>query len=428
MQKDTPRQTSSIVAGLDEKIQFVYEVAFAKRELKGLGLDFDTRIEETIKFDIRPPFHLPTLAKRLAHFNSIGGLQTEYSKLVALNQKGSDNQYLTHWYYPYKGKYHPRLVRSIFNILGLKYGQKVLDPFLGSGTTALESHLFGLDFIGFDISPVCVTMGKVKVTAGEVAKKIPLYRADAIRHMKKDYQVRTGKVKNNAKLIDEPTRKEYDKFLKTIDDERIRNFYLLAQLIFASDIGRRGRDIKAFEKNIDTMIRSALDLYEAEKMIGKDRALGKVRIDFGDARNLKSVENNSIDAIVTSPPYSIALNYMENDKFALEELGVDIKELGTRCIGVSGKGKQKLAQYEEDMKKAYFEMHRVLKKGSQCVVVIGEAVIDGEETTTVEDAIEYCKEIGFEVVEDLPKIIFGLYNTIKDERVLFLRKKDRNIP
>ncbi len=423
VQKNTSRQTNSIVAELDEKIQFVYEVAFAKRELRGLGLDFDTKLEETIKFEIRHPFDANILAKRLAHFHTISGQQTEFSKMVEeRNQKASDNQYMTHWYYPYKGKYHPRLVRSIFNILNLKYGQKVLDPFLGSGTTALESHLFGLDFVGFDISPICVTMSKVKVTAGEVAKKLPLYKKEALRYMKLDYHARVSKVKNNTKLVEEPVKSTYQEFLKTIDDERIRNFYLLARLIFASDIGRRGRDFKAFEKNLDTMIASALDLTEVAKEISADRPLGKVRIDFGDARNLKSVENESIDAVITSPPYSIALNYMENDRHALEELGVDISELSAKCIGVAGKGRLKLKQYEEDMQRAYAEMYRALKKGCQCVVVIGEAVIDGEVTNSVEDAVDYCQGLGFELVENLPKKIFGLYNTIKDERVLFLRK------
>lgn len=294
---------------------------------------------------------------------------------------------------------------------------------MGSGTTALESHLFGLDFVGFDISPVCTTVSEVKVTAGEIAEELPLYKKEAIKSMKLDYERRLGNSKNNAKLVEEPEKSAYQEFLKTIDDKRVRNFYLLAQLIFASDIGRRGRDISAFEKNVNTMIRSALDLAEVEKEISKDRPLGKVRIDSGDARNLKSVKNDSIDAVITSPPYSIALNYMENDRYALEELGVNIEELSEKCIGVKGKGSQKVTQYEKDMQDAYYQMHRVLKKGGHCVVVIGEAVIDGEETKTVEDAIEYCKGIGFELVENLPKVIFGLYNTIKDERVLFFKKK-----
>jgi DNA modification methylase len=422
VQSNSDAQTNVILAELDNKIQFVYEVAFAKRELTGLGVNVTTKLEDTIRFELRPPCDVDELVKRLAHFQSVGDKKTEYTKLVARNRKGSDNQYLTHWYYPYKGKYHPRFVRSIFNIVNLNYGQKVLDPFLGSGTTALESHLFGLDFVGFDISPVCVITSKVKVTAGEVAEELPLFEKDAIKAMKQDVLKNTKEAKKYAKLVDDDGKSAYQDFLGAIDDERIRNFYLLAQLIFASDRGRRSRDFEAFEKNIDKMIASALDLAEAEKMLKKDRKLGEARIDKGDARNLKSVRNESVDGIMTSPPYSIALNYMFNDRHALEELGVDIEDLSGNVIGVAGKGAQKVELYEKDMESAYSEMYRVLKKDRQCVVVIGEAMVDGLQTRTVEDAIEYCEGIGFKLKENLPKKIFGLYNTIKDERVLFFQK------
>lgn len=417
-----------VEAQLDNKVQFVYEIAFAKRELTGLGavptglgVKTTVKLEDTIRFEIEPPFNEEALLKRLAHFKSIGGRETEYSRIVARNQKRSDNQFLTHWYYPYKGKYHPRLVRSIFNIIELQYGQTVLDPFIGSGTTILEAHLFGLNSIGFDISPICEIISKVKVTAGEVADKLPLYLKKALEAMKYEFGKTDRKSLKNARLVDYTDGNTYLKFLKGIKDERIRNFYKLAQLIFASDRGRRGRDFGAFEKNLNVMIASALQLAETEKEIASDRSLGTTMIDICDARTLK-LKDETVDGIVTSPPYSIALNYMENDRYALEELGVDIRELSERCVGVKGRAEMKCKLYEKDMEKSYFEMHRVLKKGKYAVVVIGEAKVDGESTKTVEHAIEYCKSIGFTLRDNLPKKIFGLYNTINDESVLFLQK------
>jgi tRNA G10 N-methylase Trm11 len=420
-----------IEAQLDNKIQFVYEIAFAKRELTGLDTDCaelkdktKVKLEDTIRFEIKTPFDQADLLRRLAHFKSIGGRETEYSRMVARNQKGSDNQFLTHWYYPYKGKYHPRLVRSIFNIIHLQYGQTVLDPFVGSGTTTLEAHLFGLNSIGFDISPVCEIISKVKVTAGEVADRFPLYLKKAIQAMKTDCATANSKLSKDAKLLDYTEENTYPKFLKGIKDERIKNFYKLAQLIFASDRGRRGRDFTAFEKNLNVMIASALDLARTEKEIRSDRPIGTTRIEICDAKNLE-LKDKTVDGIITSPPYSIALNYMDNDRYALEELGIDIHELSEKCVGVKGKGEMKCRLYEKDMEKGYSEMYRVLKNGKYAVVVIGEAKVDGESTKTVDHAIEYCKSIGFDLRDNLPKKIFGLYNTIKDERVLFLQKNSR---
>jgi DNA modification methylase len=53
------------------------------------------------------------------------------------------------------------MIRALINIIGLNDGDKVLDPFSGSGTTSLEAQLLGIECIGIDISPLCVIQGKL---------------------------------------------------------------------------------------------------------------------------------------------------------------------------------------------------------------------------------------------------------------------------
>jgi tRNA G10 N-methylase Trm11 len=89
-----------------------------------------------------------------------------------MNRTRSVNQYLTHWIYPYKGKFHPQMIRALMNIIGLKRGDLVLDPFIGSGTTALEAQLLGINCIGIDISPLCVLQSKVKTESIDVLPQI----------------------------------------------------------------------------------------------------------------------------------------------------------------------------------------------------------------------------------------------------------------
>jgi DNA modification methylase len=407
---------------LNDKVQFVYEIAFAKRELDGLGVKFKMELEDRIQFELKKPYDENVLLRRLAHFDRVGERLTDnYSKILSRNIRRSDNQYLTHWYYPYKGKYHPRLIRSIFNIINLQSGQTVLDPFVGSGTTSLEAYLFGLNSIGFDISPICIIISKVKVTAGRVAEQLHLYRSDAVRSMKKDFDRISTRSLGIQKLVDNSDKTNYQQFLDSINDERIKNFYLLAQLIFASDRGRRKRDFSSFERNLDMMIISATALAAAENDLRQNLTLGKADLAVGNALRLP-LADESVDAIITSPPYSIALNYMENDKYALQELGINIEQLCNDCIGVKGKGNLKLRLYESDMQKCYTEMYRVLKQGCKCVVVIGEAKYDGEQTKTVGNSISFCKNLGFKLEDEIPKKIFGLYNTINDEKVLFFKK------
>ncbi|RLI86490.1 MAG: hypothetical protein DRP01_04160 [Archaeoglobales archaeon] len=48
------------------------------------------------------------------------------------------------------------------------------------------------------------------------------------------------------------------------------------------------------------------------------------------------LNDESVDGIITSPPYSIALDYVKNDEHALKEMGYNIQKLRDMFIGVRG--------------------------------------------------------------------------------------------
>jgi DNA modification methylase len=83
-----------------------------------------------------------------------------------------------------------------------------------------------------------------------------------------------------------------------------------------------------------------------------------------DALNMK-IEKGSIDCVITSPPYSFAIDYAENDRDQLEFLGYDADELKNKLIGLKGKTKsQKLQNYFSDMDTFCSQVSNVLKKGN----------------------------------------------------------------
>lgn len=47
------------------------------------------------------------------------------------------------------------------NVMGLKPGDRVLDPMMGSGTVPVEAVLMGIDALGFDASPFCKFMAQI---------------------------------------------------------------------------------------------------------------------------------------------------------------------------------------------------------------------------------------------------------------------------
>jgi DNA modification methylase len=137
-----------------------------------------------------------------------------------------------------------------------------------------------------------------------------------------------------------------------------------------------------------------------------------VRIGLADARDLSlKIPNESVDLIVTSPPYANAIDYVRAHKFSLIWLGKTVKELKDRratYIGADNAGKtiysSQLPDYvenlickvsEKDHNKSkvlrkYFvemgqvlkEMHKVLKSGSSSIIVIGSSIIKGIDIQT----------------------------------------------
>ena len=134
--------------------------------------------------------------------------------------------------------------------------------------------------------------------------------------------------------------------------------------------------------------------------------------------------DNSVDGIITSPPYSFAINYVENDKDQLEYLGYDTKQLQSQLIGLKGKTKQeKLDIYFKDMDKFCGEASRILRKNKYLVIIIGSNTNQTGGIRLEETVINSAKRYGMPLVKSILKPIKGMRNIMKEEYVLIFEKK-----
>jgi len=373
-----------------DNIQFIYELALARLELQSFCSDVKVT-NDFREFEVSDECEIETLKNRLAYFKNIDEQLTDYYHLQKYNQTKSVNQFLTHWIYPYKGKFHPQMIRALLNVIKMRKGEILLDPFVGSGTAVLEAQIMGINGVGIDISPLCVLISKVKTESVSVLEKIKKYQ--------------------NFYLKSEGIN---------LNDEKVQNFYKVAQMMAHSDETRRGQNFKnSFVNDALKMIASVEDYDRAQKDL--NLKLGKAKIVKGDARQI-NLTDESIDGIITSPPYSIALNYVANDSHSLSALGYDLNQIKNDFIGVRGTGVDKFKLYDIDMEKAYSEMYRVLKKGKYCVIIIGNVTYQGKEINTTEIARRYCEKIGFKTIKQIEKIIYGLYNVMQKEYILIFQK------
>lgn len=389
-----------------DNVQFIYELSLAELELRALGADFEvTNGLREFKLNNKSDELNERIIKKSSYLKSVGKNFTDYFQIIQKNRTRSVNQYLTHWIYPYKGKFHPQMIRALLNIIGLKEGDTVFEPFSGSGTTALEAQLLGINFIGIDISPLCVLQGRVKTKATHAIDEIIKLKDTMIL---KSIPCLFNRGQNFYKVLEE------------IEDNNARDFYILARLLAVSDESRRGRSFEqSFIKNLNLMIDSVKDYKETIKRL--QLRPGNIDLKEGDARKVE-LPDNSIDGIITSPPYSIALDYVENDAHSLEDMGYKLNEIREDFIGVRGKGKERVELYNNDMRKSYDEMYRVLKSNKYAVIVIGNATYQGQEVKTIEFTIDYMTGLGFRLEKNILKLIFGLYNVMKKENILIFKK------
>jgi tRNA G10 N-methylase Trm11 len=396
---------------LQRNLQFLYEDHLARLELTALGCGDFTRDEGDawlLRCDLDG--NLADIHGRSAYVGAVDGRPTVYGELIRpgyqggrFNRTRSVNQYLTHWIYPYRGKFHPQMVRALFNLLGAKRGGRAWDPFVGSGTAALEASLLGVDCIGTDLSPLCVLLTRVKTQSVHALKTIRSRVTELLADDALDVEAF------------DPAKES---------SEQVRDFLQVARMVTFSDVARRGRQAEAaFRRNLTQMLESVQAHATALKHFGIRP--GAVKALLADARNLTTtgIAPETIDVIVTSPPYSIALDYVKNDEHALEALGVDMGRLREKMTGVRGRGAhQKMAHYNADMKLVFQQVATALKPGGSAAFVVGDATVDRREITTTGDMTEWAETAGLRLERNIRKIVFGLYSVMTDERILVFRK------
>ena len=389
----------------------MYEALLAQIEAQSLGCErWKQHDDNPWRVDVHVNGTAADVLNRAAYVGTLDGDPTVYEQLIRPNYQGgvfnrtrSVNQYLTHWIYPYRGKFHPQMVRALLNIVGASPGSLVLDPYMGSGTTGLEASLLGIDCLGIDVSPLCVLLTSVKTRSVTAVGRLRT-RVHAVL---------------NEDVVD-----PLDASIARDSNAIVADFLQVARMVTLSDVSRRKRDGHvSLRKNLLAMLESVKAHATALRRFRIKP--GRVSAVLGDARDMRAagVEDGSVDAVVTSPPYSIALDYVKNDDHALEALGVDAATLRREMTGVRGRGpKNKLALYNEDMQRMFREVARVLKPGARAAFVIGDATVDRKECTTTKEMGDWAVDAGLEREREIPKIVFGLYNVMQDERILVFRK------
>ncbi|MCF8077555.1 MAG: hypothetical protein K9K87_15495 [Desulfotignum sp.] len=336
--------------------------------------------------------------------------------------------YATHGLFPYRGKFHPQMIKAIINIMGIKQGDTILDPMMGSGTVPVEAALMGINAIGIDASPFCKFMAQAKCDALKIDPASLDIFTSRHENLFSDFNTCFEKISQQKKLFLKNTP-----LLNPAENEKIFNLIFLAFL----DSGGYAR--RSQKKSHAEYFTSILERYTAAvnkiSHVLKQLNIFPAQTDLyqGDARNL-DIETSSLDGIIFSPPYSFAIDYLKNDVSQLKYFDTEISHLGEQMIGLRGKNlKEKYAMYLEDMEKVLSECSRVLKKNRMCTIIIGTNDSQLSKALNIRKeavmglhkiVMDIGKSKGLLPVRSLPRQIIGMANTMRQEYIVILQKQN----
>lgn len=335
---------------------------------------------------------------------------------------GEDTSYLTHSLHPYPAKFPPQLPKKILEIYAVK-GQTVLDPFCGSGTTLVEARIFGVNAIGVDVNGLSVLLSKVKSTPlteqqfsiienfiSNIESEIPKWKSE------KRPKIIIKKIEGQEHWFQNNVSEEITYLLYEIlkqKDNDIRDFLKIVLSSIIVRVSNQESDTRfaAIKKNI-------INGYTLEAFCKKAREYNSRMAEFSkhihnttelqiynaDSRNLDFIPDNSIDIIITSPPYANTYDYYLYHKFRMLWLDIDVKfaqynEIGSRREYSSLKEKKE--KWNEDLIKCFAEMQRVLKPNHFAFIVIGDSVIKKELIKIEKEISEFAPILGLKVNEIL---------------------------
>jgi len=307
---------------------------------------------------------------------------------------------------------------------------RVLDPMMGSGTVLSIARALGHHAQGVDIDPLAVLISKVWTTAintEEVSDAARAVLAEAVVNYKR--QTLASAYAPNADdetkqfmryWFDAQVRKQMACLVRSIGlirDDAIRDVLWcgMSRMVITKAVGvslamdlSHSRPHRVYDrapvKPFDRFLESVAHILKNCPHKG-DGNTARTSPLLGDARKL-SIQDNSIDIVITSPPYLNAIDYMRCSKFSLVWMGystAQIRSIRGSSVGAEAKLKLEnnkevidevlaglkvesklgardigiLRRYILDLHQSVREVSRVLVPNGEAVYVVGDSTIKG---------------------------------------------------
>ncbi len=366
-------------------------------------------------------------------------LKPNIIKIVTMNDDWDfekvNTKELTHGFHTYPAMMIPQVARKLINIYG-KNAKTLLDPFMGSGTSLVESSISDniKQVWGFDLNPLAVLISKVKTTI--IERNLLLNELKVILNSRKYNNLPNFKNINfwfKQDIIEKLAMLKNS--IDNINDENIKNFFLV---VFSETIRKvsntRKKEFKLYRMSEEQLKKHNPNVFNefkeiAEKNINALNEYAKYKKELQinplliNTTESFPIKQNSIDLIVTSPPYGdskTTVAYGQFSRLTLQWLNyenaniLDNKLLGgiqSKNLDINIKSKtlksiineiakkdskraREVLSFYEDFNKCVINIDKVMAKNGYLCFVVGNRTVKELNIPTDKIMVEMFKAVG----------------------------------
>lgn len=290
----------------------------------------------------------------------------QYGRIMQFNKNKFEP---IHRWYPFVEGYSKEFIKSIIEEIN-KTNIVCLEPFSGSGTTALELQNMGIRCFSFEVNPLMFLVSRVKLNTAYSVESIQYWHNYIIS---KRNRYRVGMLSSDFYTLYEGQNKDkwnyntevgiaverLKRAILSIESELYQDLFLVslaAILLDVSNLYRNGkclsykdawRDINITRDDVyhkfDEKVKNEIipDVVALEQTKQADKAgINNYELIFNNDCRIAiddKIGNSSIDLVITSPPYLNSRDYTDTYMLELKTLGFfkdfdDIRKLRKKTI------------------------------------------------------------------------------------------------
>jgi len=361
--------------------------------------------------------------------------------------------------HPYPAMLHFLLARKFIREFSSE-GDLVFDPFCGSGVSAVESLINNRNYVGYDINPLAVLIAKVRTTpipTEKAFKQLELILKEEVKGCE------IPEFPNVEYWFDEDVIEELARLraaVFSIEDSNLQNLFKVAfsetvRLVSRADLGEfKLMRAKRTKRQDVKLVFEAVARRNIARLSAISKLKPEARVDIQQVNVLNDLpmEDESVDLLITSPPYGdskTTVAYEQFSKLSIKWLGLD-DSFKNHQLGAKVKDREHalpseelMARLEEikridpkrarevygfyaDLYKAVANISRKVKPGKYAVIVVGNRRVRGVELPTDKICTSFFSQFGFTHTITLVREISNKRmpaGTMKHEYVVILQKR-----